>query len=75
MSQQLQCISGLQPLPTTIEQNIMSTFVPIFLISRCQVLLIIKIGFYLENATKNILSTKASLYWKVYKFNKSNSAA
>lgn len=56
-------------------KKVMSTFVPIFLISKCQVLLITKIVFYLENATKNILSTKASLYWKVYKFNKSNSAA
>lgn len=77
MPHQPPCINGFYPLqvPTTIGQKIMSAFVPIFLISKCQVLLIIKIVFYLENATKNILSTKASFYWKAYKFNKSNSAA
>lgn len=55
-----------------------STFDPNFLISECQVLLIIKIVLILkmlQKKTTHILSTKASLYWKVYKFNKRNSAA
>jgi len=54
MSHQLPCVNGLYPLqvPTTTEQNIMSTFAPIFFISKCQVLLIIKIVSYLEIATK-----------------------
>lgn len=75
MSHQLPCINGLYPLqvPTTIGQKNHVTICSYF--SYARVLLIIKIVFYLENATKTILSTTASLYWKVYKFNKSNAAA